>query len=163
MTLAIDIAATAAWKKALPQYKAIVRRAAQATLKALRLPPAEISIVLTNNAQVQKLNRLYRGQDKPTNVLSFPQVSGGNIAMDKKHKPPLPLGDVVIAYPYAAREAKAQGKSLRAHTIHLLIHGILHLLGYDHGRAQEAKQMENLEKKILRQFGIKNPYEVSHG
>lgn len=111
----------------------------------------EISIVLADDAFVRDLNRQYRNIDRPTNVLSFP--SG-----DEDGHGPVLLGDVVLAYETVAREAQAAGKSLSAHVTHLIIHGILHLLGYDHEDEQEAEEMEALETALLARLGITDPY-----
>jgi probable rRNA maturation factor len=97
------------------------------------------------------MNRQYRGKDYATNVLSFPYEPS------PRDKTGL-LGDLVMCPPVIAREAKKQGKPLRDHYAHLTIHGVLHLLGYDHEVAAEAKRMEGLEIRILAGFGIANPY-----
>lgn len=109
----------------------------------------EVSIVLTDDAHIQALNRDYRGKDKPTNVLSFPQDE------------PSLLGDVIIAYETIAREAEEQNKSFSDHFTHMLVHGTLHLLGYDHEAEAEAEEMEALEVAILSDIGVKNPYEAA--
>jgi probable rRNA maturation factor len=111
----------------------------------------EISIVLADNAFIQSLNRTYRGKDKPTNVLSFPQDPGSD---DKVTN----LGDVVLAYETVKKEAISQKKSFENHVTHLLVHGILHLLAYDHENDAEAEEMESLEIRVLESLGIKNPY-----
>ncbi len=110
-------------------------------------PPAELSIVLADDPFVQNLNKTYRGKDSPTNVLSFPAEEAGI------------LGDVILAYETVEAEAIAQGKSFDHHVMHLIIHGILHLLGYDHESEKDAESMEALEIRILDSFGVKNPYE----
>lgn len=112
-------------------------------------PYAEISIVLSDDAQVQILNRDYRGKDKPTNVLSFPQEERGL------------LGDVVMSIDTLKREAAEQDKVLGDHIKHMLVHGCLHLLGHDHEEEEEAQLMEALEIKILAQLGVKNPYAIA--
>ena len=114
--------------------------------------PAEVSVVLANDDFVHTLNRDYRGQDKPTNVLSFENP-------DKPPKPqPWMAGDIIIAYQTVSREAKAQKKSFSEHLTHLLIHGTLHLQGYDHLTAAQAKPMERLEIKLMKQLGHQDPY-----
>jgi probable rRNA maturation factor len=116
------------------------------------LPPrggtenAEMSIFFTNDAAVRRLNREWRQRDKPTNVLSFSQPSG-----------PL-LGDVVLAAETVRREAALAGKPLEDHIAHLVVHGFLHLLGYDHEDDAEAGKMEELERAALKRLGIPNPY-----
>ncbi len=111
----------------------------------------EISVVLADNPFVQNLNKTYRGKNKPTNVLSFPQDPDTGSKM-------INLGDVVLAYETVKKEANSQGKSFVDHVTHLLVHGILHLLEYDHENDEEAKEMESLEIRVLERLGIKNPY-----
>jgi probable rRNA maturation factor len=106
----------------------------------------ELSILFTDDAHIQELNRDYRGVDKPTNVLSFPQASG-----------PL-LGDIVLAYETVLNEAALAGKPFRAHMGHLIVHGFLHLLGLDHVAESEAEEMEALERAALARMGIADPY-----
>jgi probable rRNA maturation factor len=113
----------------------------------------EISVVLCGNALIRELNREWRGYDAPTNVLSFP--AGGDPA-----SAPL-LGDIVIAFETASREALEAGKPLRDHVAHLLVHGFLHLIGHDHVEAAEAEAMEALERAILGRLGIGDPYRAS--
>jgi probable rRNA maturation factor len=113
---------------------------------------AELSILLTDDARIRALNAAWRGQDKATNVLSFPAVEPGMIATA-----PL-LGDIVIAYETVEREARAQSISFRNHYVHLLVHGFLHLFGYDHLTEIEAAAMERLESEILHRLGIEDPY-----
>jgi probable rRNA maturation factor len=113
----------------------------------------EISVVLCGNALIRELNREWRGYDAPTNVLSFP--AGGDPA-----SAPL-LGDIVIAFETASREALEAGKPLRDHVAHLLVHGFLHLIGHDHVEAAEAEAMEALERAILGRLGIDDPYRAS--
>lgn len=145
-TPTIDIiVASQAWTKSLRGAKAVCRRAAFA---ALGKPgkPVELNILLTTDSAIRKLNALYRGKDKPTNVLSFP---AGDTLM---------LGDVAVAYGVTAREAKAERKTLTAHLSHLVVHGVLHLLGYDHEDEKDAITMERRERKILADLGIADPY-----
>jgi probable rRNA maturation factor len=140
------------WKGLAPT----VKRAAEAALAKKRIKKAAVTFVLTNDAEVKTLNRDYRGKDKPTNVLSFPD---GSKEMGSDEKPVVNFGDVVLAYETIAREAAEQGKALKAHLTHLTIHGVLHLLGYDHEAESEAEAMESLEIAILSSMGIANPYE----
>ena len=107
----------------------------------------EISVLLTDDAQMQALNHNYRDKDKPTNVLSFPQNE------------PAMLGDIVIAHETLIREAKNQHKAYEHHLTHLTIHSVLHLLGHDHEDDEEAEKMESLDIQILKKMGIKNPYD----
>lgn len=111
----------------------------------------EVSIVLADDAFVRDLNRTWRGIDTPTNVLSFP-------AGDDDGQGPCLLGDVVLAYETVQREALAAGKQMPDHVSHLVIHGTLHLLGFDHQDEQEAIEMEALETAILARLGVADPY-----
>jgi probable rRNA maturation factor len=146
----------AKWRRALPAAAKLARQAAEAALvqSRKRIADAELSIVLADNATVQELNARWRDKDAPTNVLAF--------ASDEKPVPdqPVLLGDVVLAYETVAAEAKQQGKSLADHFQHLVIHGVLHLLGYDHIVSAPAKRMEALETRILASLGIADPYRL---
>lgn len=119
--------------------------------------PVEIAITLSDDAEVQVLNRDWRGKDKPTNVLSFPGLEGAMAGLLPPDAP-RPLGDLILAYETCAREAEEQGKSLADHARHLVVHGVLHLLGYDHETDAEAEEMEALETTILAGLGIADPY-----
>ncbi len=123
-------------------------------------PICELSIVLADDATVRDLNRRYRGQDKATNVLSFAFDDGADPSPPGMGGPPAPhpLGDVIIAFEPTTREALEQGKPAPHHLYHLVIHGVLHLLGYDHLSDQEAERMEAIETRILAGFGIADPY-----
>lgn len=112
---------------------------------------AEVSIVLCDDAFIVDLNRKWRQIDKPTNVLAFP--SGGPIASTPV------LGDIVIAFETASKEAEELGKPLRDHVAHLLAHGFLHLIGYNHIRDADAEAMEALERSVLARLGIEDPYQ----
>jgi probable rRNA maturation factor len=114
---------------------------------------AELAIVLTDDARIRALNRIWRGLDKPTNVLSFPAKdrAGGEGA-------PALLGDIVIAYETAKREALAQDTPFLHYLAHLTVHGFLHLRGYDHEAEDEAETMERLERQILARMNIADPY-----
>lgn len=109
----------------------------------------EVAIVLADDAEVQTLNRTWRGEDSPTNVLSFPADAASE---------PRPLGDVVLGYETVAREAAEQEIALADHVCHLTVHGMLHLLGYDHASDDEAERMEDLERRALASLGIADPY-----
>lgn len=135
------------WKGLRPT----VKRAAEAALAQQKVKRASVTLVLTHDAEVRSLNRDFRQKDTPTNVLSFPDgaVEAGVTQ----------LGDIILAYETIAREAAEQNKRLKHHLTHLTIHGVLHLLGYDHIAEDEANRMESLEIRILKQMGIANPYE----
>ena len=112
---------------------------------------AEVSVLFADDAFVRDLNARWRGQDKPTNVLSFP-------AAPEKVPGPRALGDIVLAYETVAREAREAGKKFDHHAAHLLVHGFLHLLGYDHETDEEAADMEARERRILETLDIPDPY-----
>ncbi len=155
---------TAAWKK-ITSVESKCRKWANATASTmLGKSPAELTVVLGNDKLLKQLNYDWRGKNKPTNVLSFPNYDRAIVkSLQKKRglKTPLMLGDVVIGFETVRAEAKAQDKTIEAHLAHMVIHGTLHLLGHDHGGESEAKSMETLEKNILRQFGFSNPYEYA--
>jgi len=111
----------------------------------------EMAVQVVSPARMRVLNRRFRGKDKPTNVLAFP-------AQDTGSARPKPLGDVVICAAVLRREARAQGKSETAHWAHLVIHGTLHLAGYDHEDEGDARRMERREVALLRRLGYDNPY-----
>ena len=115
----------------------------------------QLSIVLADDDFIQDLNNRFRGKDKPTNVLSFPN------AMDVDEDGVIMLGDVILSWHTLAKESAEQNKNLQDHFSHLLVHGFLHLLGFDHENDAEAKEMESLEIEILQQFDIANPYEIA--
>jgi len=147
----------AGWATALPEAAAVSRRAARAALRHVPLPAdrtVEVSLVLSSDANLRILNRDWRGQDKATNVLSFPTHDPA----DRAGGAPLLLGDVVLALQTVLAEAKAQGKEPQDHLSHLVVHGVLHLAGFDHEIASEAEAMERLEIEILHRLGIANPY-----
>lgn len=115
----------------------------------------ELCVILTNDVEIRQFNKKYRAKDQATNVLSFPSLEMN----DQNHKADiLILGDVFISFETLCREATQQKKRLMDHLLHLLCHGILHLLGFDHETDQEAEQMENLEIAILSHFGVESPY-----
>jgi probable rRNA maturation factor len=152
------------WRRALPAARRLCAEAAAAALAGAgtALPrPAELGIVLGDDALLRRLNRAWRGEDKPTNVLSFP--AQGEV---RPAGAPVLLGDVVLAFETVSAEARAQGKPLADHLRHLVVHGVLHLLGFDHARAIEARRMEALERTVLAGLGVADPYrvsEASHG
>lgn len=133
-----------AWSAALPDIEAIVLLAAEAALEAR----GGVTILLTDDDSVAELNEQFRGKTGPTNVLSFPAPDN----------PEDHLGDIALAYGVCAREAAEQGKPLAHHLQHLVAHGVLHLLGYDHLTEAEAEDMEALERRILAGLGVPDPY-----
>jgi probable rRNA maturation factor len=153
MSVDIDINLSAAEWEILDGLEALVRRCVDASLAetgAKLVDGCELSVTFCDDAEIQELNAEWRGKDKPTNVLSFP--TPGKLAAR-----PL-LGDIVIAYETVAREAADQGKTLNEHTAHMVIHGFLHLIGYDHETAAEADEMEGLERRIASRLGLRDPY-----
>ncbi|MBI1981162.1 MAG: rRNA maturation RNase YbeY [Methylocystis sp.] len=129
--------------------KECVRQSLAASGAALA-PNCEVSVTFCDDEAIRALNAKWRGKDQPTNVLSFPTPG----ALERK---PL-LGDVIVAYETVAREAAEQGKLLRAHAAHMVAHGFLHLIGYDHETAAAAERMEALERKIATALGFPDPY-----
>ena len=117
----------------------------------------EVSVRIVDAAEIHALNSDYRGKDKPTNVLSFPAGDVAGLPADM----PIPLGDVVICASVVREEAAAQGKAITDHWAHMLVHGTLHLLGFDHETETEAAQMEALETRILSEHGVADPYGAS--
>lgn len=154
------------WETACPDYEDVIRRAIDAVLEQSPVAAAlrekgvefELSVVLADNNMVRDLNRDYRGKDKPTNVLSFAQLDGEDGWEEPELPGPCALGDLILAFETVRDEATEAGKSFESHFFHLVIHGMLHLLGYDHLEEDEAEEMESLEIQILSGFGIKNPY-----
>lgn len=131
-----------------------------------KVPPSseiELSFLFTDDARIQILNKEYRAKNSPTNVLSFPDtdLNEKTLSSATLFGEPLTLGDVVFAEETIKREAEEQIKSLKSHFIHLAIHGILHLAGYDHIQEEEASEMENLEIQILEKMNIRNPYLIN--
>ena len=117
----------------------------------------EVAVRIVDESEMQLLNHEYRGKDRPTNVLSFPAGDDGFAPPDI----PVALGDIVICAPVVQSEAAEQGKAPEAHWAHMIVHGALHLLGYDHEEPPEAEAMESLEVRILSQRGIGDPYNLS--
>lgn len=146
MTCSIDIAVQAEGWGDCTSLASLAIAAVAAQLDAPR--EGELSLVLSDDAQVRVLNRDYRGKNKATNVLSFPQAGAL-------------LGDIVLARETIAREALAKGVTFEAHVTHLIIHGWLHLQGFDHVAEAEAQEMESIEIAALKSLAIDNPYLVS--
>lgn len=154
ITVEVEIAC-GAWR-GLDHVEELAQRAAAAAWSALpgaAGDEAAATLLLADDAAIRELNRTWRGQDKATNVLSFPA-------------PPLPaaprhLGEIALAYETVAAEAKRDGIELGDHAAHLIVHGLLHLLGHDHIREEEAERMERLETLALARLGIADPYRGS--
>lgn len=121
--------------------------------------PVAVNLSLSNDAQVQGLNAQFRGMDKPTNVLSFANVDDEFFFMELKNADVAEIGDIIIARETLLREAEQKHILPEDHFAHLLVHGILHLFGYDHQNDSDAEEMEQIEIKILEQLNINNPYE----
>lgn len=151
----------ALWEMCPPasrHVRAAARRAVRAGAAAagLTLPTrVELAVKLADDSCQRRLNRDWRGRDRPTNVLAFPAWSPGE---NLPEAAPLPLGDVVLAFETVSREAREQRKDLVGHVSHLTVHGVLHLLGYDHGTPSDAARMETLEASILAGLGFPDPY-----
>ena len=138
----------AAWSKALPDVESLAVAAAIAALELAEIDGDGVVVLLTGDEEVAALNADFRGKAGPTNVLSFPAAP--NL---EDH-----LGDIALAYGVCAREAGEQGKTLAHHLQHLVAHGVLHLVGYDHQTDSEAEEMEALERRILARLGAPDPY-----
>ncbi len=144
VSIIIDVR-DARWKSSLRTYRKTVTDACHAALAASKVKKGELAVVLADDGFVQQLNAQFRGKNKPTNVLSF---EGEGEA----------LGDIVLAFQTIKQEADAQDKSFKNHTLHLVVHGVLHLMGHDHMKQNEAEAMEALEIKVLKKLGVANPY-----
>jgi probable rRNA maturation factor len=143
--------------RAVPQTIAATPRALLATTPAT----IEISIRLTSDSEVHALNRQYRGKDKPTNVLSFPMVQPDLIeTLANADDGEVLLGDIVLAYETCVREAADRNVPLEAHATHLIVHGVLHLLGYDHMNDAEAEAMEGIERHVMAALRLHDPYPI---
>jgi probable rRNA maturation factor len=152
------------WEKQIPDYEEMCRQAILACICACdddvsSYDNSEVSILLTDDDHIQELNKEYRNIDKPTNVLSFaaedadddfPQTNDGD--------EPVILGDIIVALETVSKEAEEQNKTISDHFFHMIVHSMLHLLGYDHINDNDADEMENLETEILASFDIPNPY-----
>ena len=153
------------WHDAEPRCEDLARRAAEAAFRREEAGPGligqiEASIVLADDALVRELNRTYRRRDRATNVLSFSNDAAGDATRTGIDGPRL-LGDVILARETVLREARDQGKAVSAHLTHLVVHGVLHLLGFDHEEAPEAEAMEALEIAVLAELGIADPYALA--
>lgn len=134
---------------------------AERVLGALDLSNANVSLLATNDVEIAQLNEDFRDKPKPTNVLSWPSQNrepGGEVSPDAFGD--IELGDIALAYETCVREAKAQDIPLEAHATHLILHGVLHLLGYDHETDDEAAQMESFESQLMLTMGLHDPYTI---
>ncbi|HEX2446957.1 MAG TPA: rRNA maturation RNase YbeY [Methyloceanibacter sp.] len=152
-TLELDVVRHGgAWKASgLTDVK--LKQAARAAIRATAALPRgryQATLLLTDDHEMRELNRTWRGKDAATNVLSFPA--------EEKIAEPGFLGDVVLAYETTAKEAREQGITLQDHIAHLVVHGVLHLLGFDHTQDEEAERMESVERRALASLGIADPY-----
>ena len=161
LTIVVGLAC-AGWSRVCPAVRRLAREAARAALvdgmRAAGLAPTapvEVGVTLANAAEQQQLNRDYRGHDMPTNVLAFPAWQPGAPVPPEA---PLLLGDVVLAFETVLHEADEQEKPLVDHLRHLVVHGVLHLLGFDHLTPADAAMMEALETSILAKLGVADPY-----
>lgn len=162
----VELSRDDSWGTAF-EWESLARSAANAAIAAtphgeLLTTPAtiEISVRLTTDAEVQALNRDYRHKDKPTNVLSFPMIQPDLIdtVTQNSDDGEVLLGDIVLAYETCATEAADKGLSLADHATHLIVHGTLHLLGYDHIDDRAAQAMEQIERDVLQGLGLHDPY-----
>jgi probable rRNA maturation factor len=157
----LDISVEAPWPSP-PDWTELAERAAAALAQfapELANPRLSVSILFGDDAEVHVLNREWRGKDKPTNVLSFPMLERGGLLALAPDGPPALLGDIALSLETCSREAEDKGLSLEHHATHLIVHGLLHLAGYDHETCPEdARVMEGLEIKALALMGIADPY-----
>jgi probable rRNA maturation factor len=167
MTLEIALAADEEWDSSI-SWEPLVRKAVEAAIAQSAFPdlassgrPIELSVRLTDDEQVRILNAHWRGKDKPTNVLSFPMAEAYELNDESFAVRELLLGDIVIAHGVCRDEAADKGISIADHATHLIVHGTLHLLGYDHQSDADAADMEAREVRALERLGITNPYEVA--
>jgi probable rRNA maturation factor len=151
-----------AWREVIDEPVPLLRRAATAAVSEVRRSRRSraawtpvVAVALMDDRAMRKLNHTYRGKDKPTNVLSFPSDEASDRASGAKRRR---LGDVAMALGTIKREAKAQGKTVPDHVTHLMVHAVLHLLGYDHEADPDAEEMEAIERKTLAALGIADPY-----
>lgn len=143
------------------QWHSLVHKVVQHVLDELKIQARmEISTLLTNDTEIHALNLEYRGQDKPTNVLSFPNLNEEELRfLHKIHVHPIMLGDLVLAFDTLLEEAKNEKKPFLDHFNHLVVHGMLHLLGYDHESDEEEECMKEKEIKVLQSLNVNDPYQ----
>jgi probable rRNA maturation factor len=148
---------SALWKPA-KRWRAVVARALDVCTAEFgsQMADREISILLCDDEEMRVLNRNWRGMDKPTNVLSFP--SSPESVGAPLHAAGAPLGDIAIAWETVVRESESEDKTVEDHVTHLTIHGVLHLIGFDHETSDDAERMEGTERRLLARLGIADPY-----
>ncbi len=139
------------WETSLPDTETFTIEIVKSVLDEFEPPFGNIDILLCNDDRIHELNKLWRGHDKPTNVLSFESVDDDI------------LGNIAIAHDYCQNEANTQNKAFKDHIAHMIVHGVLHLIGFDHIEDDEAQEMEALEVEILSKLGINNPYDTNEG
>jgi len=167
MMLEIALEADEEWDSSR-SWEQLARKAAEAAIAESAFPqlvtskrPIEISVRLSGDEEVRALNAEWRGKDKPTNVLSFAMLKKDDLSDTNVAGPELLLGDIILARGVCEAEAAEKGVSVEEHAAHLLVHGTLHLLGYDHHDDSDAADMEAREVRALERLGIANPYEVA--
>jgi probable rRNA maturation factor len=167
MMLEIALDADEEWDSSRP-WEPLARQAAEAAIAESRYPdlalsgrPVEISVRLTGDEQVHELNAHWRGKNRATNVLSFPMAEEYELGDENVAERELLLGDIILARGVCEKEAREKGVSFEEHATHLMVHGTLHLLGYDHLDDNDAADMEAREVRALKRLGIANPYEVT--
>ena len=167
MMIEIALEADEEWDSS-SSWKLLARRAAEAAIAESAYPDladsdrrVELSVTLSGDDQVRALNRQWRGKDKPTNVLSFPMADEQDLSRANLAGPELLLGDIILAHGVCKAEAAEKGVPFEQHATHLMVHGVLHLLGYDHQGEADAADMEAREVRALARLGIANPYEVT--
>ena len=167
MMLEIALEADAEWDSSRP-WETLIRAAAEAAIAESAFPhlttseqPVELSVRLAGDDEVRALNAKWRGKDQATNVLSFPLANADDFRAAKIPGMELLLGDIVMAHGVCEAEAAEKGVSVQDHATHLLVHGTLHLLGYDHQADADAAEMEAREIRALARLGISDPYAVN--
>jgi probable rRNA maturation factor len=155
MKLSLDISVRSTLWRSLPRARTIARETIAVCVDEAGIAPhdgAEVGVCLSDDVRVRELNARWRGMDKPTNVLSFPAAPPDRLGEARM------LGDIALAFETLEREADEAGVALADHYRHLVAHGFLHLIGYDHQTDEEAERMEALEKRILARLGVADPY-----
>lgn len=166
MMLEVAVEADEEWDSSRP-WQMLAEKATRAAIAESKFPelvdhdrPVEISVTFTGDEHVRALNAEWRGKDRPTNVLSFPMADERDLGRANLAGPEILLGDIILAHGVCEAEAADKGVPVEQHASHLVVHGTLHLLGYDHGTDAEATDMEEREIRALARLGIANPYEV---